>query len=46
MLQSIKSTNVSQTYYIFIIDKMSLPPYAMASRAGFGPRDVVWRPLF
>ena len=31
-------TNLSLTYYFFIIDKM-------ASWAAFGPRAVVWRPL-
>ena len=35
---STKSTNFSWLYYFFIIDKMP-------SRAGFGPRAVVWRLL-
>jgi len=32
-------------YYFFIIDKKVLRPDDMTSRAGFGPRTVVWRPL-
>ena len=39
MLHSTKSTSFSQIYYFFIVDKT-------ASRAGFCPRAVVWRPLF
>jgi len=37
--------NISQIYF-FIIDKLSSRPDEMASRTGFGPRVVVWRPWF
>jgi len=43
MLQSAKSTNISQIDYFFIIGKISLCPDEKVSQAGLGPRAVVWR---
>jgi len=45
MLHSTKSTHFSYRFCFFVIDKMYLWPDEMASRAGFGPRAVVWRSL-
>jgi len=36
---------VNTVSYVFIIDKMACRPDEKASRAAFGPRAVVWRPL-
>jgi len=46
MYSILPKQQIYRKYIIFCnIEKMSLRPVEITSRAGFGPRAVVWRPL-